>query len=355
MEAADNSRNMLGGQYGVVAFQQEYMNVPIRVDRYGGGGFEADDISVGGGYEEAMSSGEELQVCSMPLVAGPVDSGRVMAVPSRTSELTISFEGQVYVFPAVTPEKVQAVMLLLGGCEVPSYVPNTDSVALQNTKSVDNTRQNISPRMASLIRFREKKKDRCFEKTIRYACRKEVAQRMHRKNGQFASLKEGEKSSADNIDSGDSAAHSEPTLRRCHHCGTNESETPAMRRGPLGPRTLCNACGLMWANKGMLRDITKGGSHVPFDKNEPGTPDNKLSTFAPENSYLKQHQEDMQEATENFADSSPFCIGSSSVNIDEEDNLDALANASGTEFEIPANFDGQIGIDSHMSVHWPAT
>uniref|UniRef100_M1AQ47 GATA transcription factor n=2 Tax=Solanum TaxID=4107 RepID=M1AQ47_SOLTU len=63
----------------------------------------------------------------------------------------------------------------------------------------------------------------------------------------------------------------------------------------------------------------------------------------------------MQEATENFADSSPFCIGSSSVNIDEEDNLDALANASGTEFEIPANFDEQIGIDSHMSVHWPAT
>lgn len=148
-----------------------------------------------------------------------------------------------------------------------------------------------------------------------------------------------------------------------------------MRRGPSGPRTLCNACGLMWANKGMFRDITKGGSHVPFDKNEPGTPDIKLSTFAPENSYLKQHQEgssgetklteenpsvttaelDMQEAAENFADSSPFRIRSSSVNIDDEDNLDELANASGTEFEIPADFDEQIGIDSHMSVHWPVT
>ena len=31
-----------------------------------------------------------------------------MAV-SRTSELTISFEGEVYVFPAVTPEKVQSI------------------------------------------------------------------------------------------------------------------------------------------------------------------------------------------------------------------------------------------------------
>ncbi|MCD7457444.1 hypothetical protein HAX54_035092 [Datura stramonium] len=380
MEAAVNSRTVEGGQYEVVAFEQEYMNVPIRVDEYGGGGFEADDIS-GGGGEEAMSSGEELQVCSLPL-ASPVYSGRVLDVPLRTSELTISFKGEVYVFPAVTPEKVQAVLLLLGGSEMASYVPTSDSLALQSTKSVDNdafTRPSISRRMASLIRFREKRKERCFEKRIRYTCRKEVAQRMHRKNGQFASLKDCEKTSAENIDSGDSTARPEPILRRCHHCGISESETPAMRRGPSGPRTLCNACGLMWANKGMLRDITKGGRRVPFDKSEPGTPDIKLSTFALEDSYLKQHQQgssgeakplltetenpsvttadlDMQEAAENFADNSPVGIGSSSVNIDEEqDNLDELANASGTEFEIPANFDEQIGIDSHMGVHWPAT
>lgn len=37
--------------------------------------------------------------------------------------------------------------------------------------------------------------------------------------------------------------------RRCQHCGISENNTPAMRRGPAGPRTLCNACGLMWANK----------------------------------------------------------------------------------------------------------
>lgn len=109
MEAAGNSRKMQGGQHGVAAFEEEYMNVPIRVDGYGGGGFEADDISgsAGGGCEEAMSSGEELQVCSLQPLASSVDSGRVMAMPSRTSELTISFEGQVYVFPTVSPEKVQ--------------------------------------------------------------------------------------------------------------------------------------------------------------------------------------------------------------------------------------------------------
>lgn len=33
----------------------------------------------------------------------------------------------------------------------------------------------------------------------------------------------------------------------CLHCGT--SETPEWRRGPAGPRTLCNACGLQFAKK----------------------------------------------------------------------------------------------------------
>ncbi|XP_021762216.1 GATA transcription factor 19-like [Chenopodium quinoa] len=49
----------------------------------------------------------------------------------------------------------------------------------------------ISHRIASLVRFREKRKERCFDNKIRYTIRKEVAQRMHRKNGQFASLREG--------------------------------------------------------------------------------------------------------------------------------------------------------------------
>lgn len=35
----------------------------------------------------------------------------------------------------------------------------------------------LSQRIASLVRFREKRKERSFEKKIRYSCRKEVAQR----------------------------------------------------------------------------------------------------------------------------------------------------------------------------------
>lgn len=49
-------------------------------------------------------------------------------------------------------------------------------------------------------------------------------------------------------------------FRRCHHCGINAKSTPMMRRGPDGPRTLCNACGLVWANKGIMRDLSKNPS-----------------------------------------------------------------------------------------------
>ncbi|KAI8647419.1 hypothetical protein BD408DRAFT_142644 [Parasitella parasitica] len=37
------------------------------------------------------------------------------------------------------------------------------------------------------------------------------------------------------------ASHSK---QQCHSC--NSTETPEWRKGPLGPRTLCNACGLIW-------------------------------------------------------------------------------------------------------------
>lgn len=80
----------------------ECVSVPIRVHE-NGGGFDADDIS-GGGADETMSSAEEM---SAPIAATPVNSQSSLQLSaSRTSELTISFEGEVYVFPAVTPEKV---------------------------------------------------------------------------------------------------------------------------------------------------------------------------------------------------------------------------------------------------------
>ncbi|XP_021618599.1 GATA transcription factor 19 isoform X3 [Manihot esculenta] len=302
-------------------------------------GGELDGGLDGGEEEEGVMNGvEEVpQMSSMDFKS----SNGCMAQSARTSELTIAFEGEVYVFPAVTPQK------------------NVGD-ASRGSK--------LSRRIASLVRFREKRKERCFEKKIRYTCRKEVAQRMHRKNGQFASLKDCYSTDAgSNWEPNSGTPHSESASRRCQHCGISEKDTPAMRRGPAGPRTLCNACGLMWANKGTLRDLTKGGRHISFDQNELGTPDLKPSTMKQENPYANQDEEgspeeskpvpldsenslrpndqELLEADETLTDPLPMRVENSPVNLDDEDfqdTLDELGNVSSSEFEIPGNFDDQV-------------
>ncbi|KAJ9174979.1 hypothetical protein P3X46_013569 [Hevea brasiliensis] len=334
-------------------------------------GGELDGGFDGGEEEEGVMNGME-EVAQMSSMDFKSNNG-CMVQSSRTSELTIAFEGEVYVFPAVTPQKVQAVLLLLGGADTPASVPSSEFLLQQNAgvyHSVGDASRGskLSRRIASLVRFREKRKGRCFEKKIRYNCRKEVAERMHRKNGQFASLKDCYNTDAgSNWEPSNGTPHSESILCRCQHCGISEKDTPAMRRGPAGPRTLCNACGLMWANKGTLRDLTKGGRHISFDQNELGTPDFKPSTMEQENPYPNQDEEgspeenkpaplhsesslrpndqELLETDETLADPLPMHVENSSVNLDDEDfqgTLDELGNVSGSEFEIPGNFDDQV-------------
>lgn len=174
-----------------------------------------------------------------------------------SSQLTLSFRGHVYVFDAVTPDKVQSVFLLLGGSELTS---GSQCVAMspQNQTGAAEypVRCSLPQRAASLSRFRQKRKERCFDKKVRYSVRQEVALRMHRNKGQFTSSKkqDGTNSWGSDQESGQDLVQSE-TL--CTHCGTSSKSTPMMRRGPSGPRSLCNACGLFWANRGALRDLSK--------------------------------------------------------------------------------------------------
>ncbi|CAA0806723.1 GATA transcription factor 24 [Striga hermonthica] len=172
-------------------------------------------------------------------------------------QLSLSFQGEVYVFDSVTPEKVQAVLLLLGGYEVPTGIP-TPGMTPQNPRNLGDfpAKSSHPQRAASLNRFREKRKERCFEKKIRYNVRKEVALRMQRKKGQFTSSKSvGDETGSSADWNGTSGSEEQETL--CRHCGTSSKSTPMMRRGPDGPRTLCNACGLKWSNKGLLRTLPK--------------------------------------------------------------------------------------------------
>ncbi|KAF6160636.1 hypothetical protein GIB67_019576 [Kingdonia uniflora] len=264
------------------------MHIPIQIDDEDEGGYDdVDDI-------EGMDELEEELVNS-----GRSQGHTSVALQRRMSELTLSFEGEVYVFRAVSAEKVQAVLLLLGGREVPSGVPTADVPFHSNNRGMTEAprRSNLSRRVASLVRFREKRKERCFEKKIRYNCRKEVALRQHRKKGQFVSVKESYKqgllgaSSWDPSHSGlnDSTPRREPVLRKCQHCGISENSTPAMRRGPAGPRSLCNACGLMWANKGTLRDLSKSGRHHSSSQNDQET---KALAMETENSSAEPDEQE---------------------------------------------------------------
>ncbi|KAJ0725291.1 putative transcription factor C2C2-GATA family [Helianthus annuus] len=125
-------------------------------------------------------------------------------------QLTLLFQGEV-----------QAVLLLLGGYEVPtgahtlrSYLKVKGYEYLRLFALTEFPARSSQPqRAASLSRFREKRKERCFDKKFRYTIRKEVA-------------------------------------LRWRHCGISSKSTPMMRRGPSGPRTLCNACGTQMGQQG---------------------------------------------------------------------------------------------------------
>lgn len=255
--------------------------------------------------------------------------------------------------------------MLLGGRDIPTDVPTIEVPFDQNNRGVGDLpkRSNLSRRIASLVRFREKRKERCFDKKIRYTVRKEVAQRMHRKNGQFASLKESTSTSSwdsSQTDLQDGTPRPKTVVRRCQHCGVSENNTPAMRRGPAGPRTLCNACGLMWANKGTLRDLSKGGRSISMDQNEPETkidvkpsimegnfPGNqdehgnplKDVTDGSNNASVNPDEEDLHENAEDLKNSLPVGIVHPSADDDEQEPLVELANPSDTEIDIPSSFD----------------
>lgn len=77
---------------------QEHVQVPSMMADDDG---EYEDGGGGGGGGDVMDDVEEAHMTSVSVAN---HGGLVMA--SRASELTLSFEGEVYVFPEVTPEKV---------------------------------------------------------------------------------------------------------------------------------------------------------------------------------------------------------------------------------------------------------
>ncbi|KAJ8762447.1 hypothetical protein K2173_007886 [Erythroxylum novogranatense] len=211
-------------------------------------------------YEDGPATGSIVSVddVSPDSAYGGAVSDLAIQRNDVSSQLTLTFRGQVYVFNDVTPDKVQAVLLLLGGCELTSGSHGLESTSQgQRAMIVDYPGRCSQPqRAASLNRFRQKRRERCFDKKVRYGVRQEVALRMQRNKGQFTSSKkaEGADGWAGSQDSGHDDSSQETS---CTHCGISSKCTPMMRRGPAGPRSLCNACGLFWANRGTLRELPK--------------------------------------------------------------------------------------------------
>ncbi|XP_022773057.1 GATA transcription factor 25-like isoform X2 [Durio zibethinus] len=211
--------------------------------------YDAHTLDDGVGVEDVVT--DPIYVTTAPASASDL---AIVQRADGASQLTLSFRGQVYVFDAITPDKFHAVLLLLGGCELTSG-PHGIEMSSQNRRGVvDFPRGSNQPnRAASLDRFRQKRKERCFDKKVKYSVRQEVALRMQRNKGQFTSSKK----SNEDFSWGTSQDDNNLLDTLCTHCGTSSKSTPMMRRGPSGPRSLCNACGLFWANKGTLRDIPK--------------------------------------------------------------------------------------------------
>lgn len=153
-------------------------------------------------------------------------------------QATLSFNGRVFVFDNVPCDKVNFAFLVLGGYEFDHS---------STTRVAPHIRSDDPKRREFLHRYYEKKKRRCYEKRIRYNVRRETALKIHRDRGQFAGKKIRERSRNVDIDN----------ISTCTNCGAGPNDTPLMRKGPNGSKTLCNACGLYWANRGKMRNILK--------------------------------------------------------------------------------------------------
>eukprot|EP00192_Tetraselmis_astigmatica_P013307 CAMPEP_0117656172 /NCGR_PEP_ID=MMETSP0804-20121206/4665_1 /TAXON_ID=1074897 /ORGANISM="Tetraselmis astigmatica, Strain CCMP880" /LENGTH=332 /DNA_ID=CAMNT_0005462561 /DNA_START=456 /DNA_END=1454 /DNA_ORIENTATION=- len=189
----------------------------------------------------------------------------IVATTMDNGQLQLIYQGKSYTYEGIKPDKFDAVLSLLSSdsqrymgaatygtmVSTPAPIAGVSGGYIQRVSSP--YRKSTDARQVSLNRFREKRKERTFDKKIRYNVRKEVAEKMNRNKGQFAPTQKDEEA-AERSEGGEGGSGV------CTHCGRLQTDTPMMRKGPQGPRTLCNACGLMWANKGCMRDLSKSRS-----------------------------------------------------------------------------------------------
>ncbi|KAF9097908.1 hypothetical protein BGX23_007614 [Mortierella sp. AD031] len=89
-----------------------------------------------------------------------------------------------------------------------------------------------------------------------------------------------------------SGSASNTSQKRCGYC--NCTTTPMWRRGPNGPSTLCNACGVKWKHGKIMQDVTDGptaassGQGSNATSSAPRTSNSKSAKEPHENGYNRQ-------------------------------------------------------------------
>ncbi|KAF9117522.1 hypothetical protein BGW39_002095 [Mortierella sp. 14UC] len=81
---------------------------------------------------------------------------------------------------------------------------------------------------------------------------------------------------------------SNPSQKRCGYC--NCTTTPMWRRGPNGPSTLCNACGVKWKHGKIMQDVTEGQAVSTSGQGSNATPSAPRSTSSASKSSKESHE-----------------------------------------------------------------
>ncbi|KAJ3369394.1 hypothetical protein GGF31_005301 [Allomyces arbusculus] len=72
---------------------------------------------------------------------------------------------------------------------------------------------------------------------------------------------------------------------RCAHCGIDATRTLSIRRGPTGPRSLCNACGIRYSTDGML-PLQRQGRYTALYHRKSSSSTTGATAVAPASSSL---------------------------------------------------------------------
>ncbi|KAF9899222.1 hypothetical protein EC991_009278 [Linnemannia zychae] len=113
--------------------------------------------------------------------------------------------------------------------------------------------------------------------------------------GQAASIK-GSSGSGGSKKTASTGSASNPSQKRCGYC--NCTTTPMWRRGPNGPSTLCNACGVKWKHGKIMQDVTEGQAVSTSGQASSTTPPVPRSISSTSKSSKKSHEDGYNRQTD---------------------------------------------------------